>query len=144
MLYDDKVILSVDRNLLSGVNHEAFVDQQEWLLYKHVDTEQRFVKEFLLKEGDEDEEEGGGAGEDRKRPVLTVTCHAGLYFIKDNIDNIRFFPYYSSSFKLFLLERILPYFSNYSCVILHLWNSSEVSYLYLSNTIPDGYSSFCP
>ena len=80
MLYDDKVILINDPHQLSGVNREAFVDQQEWSLYEHVDAQQRFAKEFLSRGGiDEEEEEGeeGSESEERKRSVLTVTCHAG-------------------------------------------------------------------
>ena len=82
MLYDDKVMLINDPHQLSGVNREAFVDQQEWSLYEHVDTQQRFVKEFLsrggIEEEEEDEEEDQvSESEERKRSVLTVTCHAG-------------------------------------------------------------------
>jgi hypothetical protein len=80
MLYDDKVVLTVDPYHLSGVNREAFVDQQEWSLYEHVDTEQRYATEFLVRDADEEDDEGEGMhSENRKRPILTVTCHAGLY-----------------------------------------------------------------
>ena len=80
MLYDDKVVLIVDPYHLSGVNREAFVDQQEWSLYEHVDTEQRYVTEFLLRDADEEDDEGEEKySENRKQPILTVTCHAGLY-----------------------------------------------------------------
>jgi hypothetical protein len=81
MLYDDKVLLTADPNLLSGINRESFVDQQEWSLYKHVDTEERYVTEFLGRDFDEDDDEPNSK-EDRKRSILTVTCHAGLYLIK--------------------------------------------------------------
>jgi hypothetical protein len=93
MLYDDKVVLTVDPNVLSGVNHEAFVDQQEWSLYKHVDSEQRYAKEFLLREDEdeEDDEDDQNNNGDRNRPILTVTCHAGLYLLKEN--NIFYFSY---------------------------------------------------
>jgi hypothetical protein len=77
MLYDDKVLLTADPNLLSGINREAFVDQQEWSLYEHVDAEERYVTEFLLRDGDEEDDEIHN--ENRKRSILTVTCHAGLY-----------------------------------------------------------------
>jgi hypothetical protein len=88
MLYDDKVLLVTDPHCYSGVNREAFVDQQEWLLYEHVDTEQRFVKEFVFQGGGDDEDdddanekiEKSGSAEDRKRSVLTITCHAGSYW----------------------------------------------------------------
>jgi hypothetical protein len=80
MLFDDKVVLHADPYIFSAVNRETFVDQQEWLLYKHVNSEERFVSEFLLRGDEEDEEQlGGGKNENRKRPILTVTCHAGLY-----------------------------------------------------------------
>ncbi|CAF4650128.1 unnamed protein product [Rotaria sp. Silwood1] len=83
MFYDDKVILLADPNHLSGVNREAFVDQQEWSLYEHVDTQQRFIKEFIFEDNDEDEENDENSqlnpknnNENRKRSILTVTCHA--------------------------------------------------------------------
>jgi hypothetical protein len=85
MVYDDKVLLIADPYHLSGVNREAFFDQQEWKLYEHVDTQQRYIKEFLFqatnKDDDDDDDEVGSTNnnEDRKRSVLTVTCHAGLH-----------------------------------------------------------------
>jgi hypothetical protein len=79
MYYDDKVVLTPDSYRLSGVNREAFVDQQEWSLYKHVDTQQRDVTEFIPIDVEEDDETNN---EDRKRSILTVTCHAGLYLAK--------------------------------------------------------------
>ncbi len=87
MLYDDKIVLIPDPYHSSGVNREAFVDQQEWILYKHVDTQQRYIKEFLFQADDEEEDEedqveNTNKTEDRKRSVVTVTCHAGLYFKK--------------------------------------------------------------
>jgi len=88
MLYDDKVILIADPYHLSGINREAFVDQQEWLLYEHVDTKQRYIKEFLFRGGDEEDDNNDddyastGTHKERKRSILTVTCHAGLYLIR--------------------------------------------------------------
>ncbi|CAM4756415.1 unnamed protein product [Rotaria magnacalcarata] len=98
MLYSDKALLVPDPNHLSGVNREAFADQQEWSLYEHVDTQQRFIKEFPFDDDDDDddndEEDDNGNihssvehhvdnqlentddKDDRKRSVLTVTCHA--------------------------------------------------------------------
>ncbi|CAF1489915.1 unnamed protein product [Rotaria sordida] len=86
MFYDDKVILIADPNHLSGVNREAFVDQQEWSLYEHVDTQQRFAKEFIFDDDDDDDDEeendnnnqlnNTNNNEDRKRSILTITCHA--------------------------------------------------------------------
>jgi hypothetical protein len=87
MFYDDKIVLIADPYHSSGINREAFVDQQEWSLYEHVDTHQRFVKEFLFRKEDDDEEDnnnnddGGSSSaftnKERKRSILTVTCHAG-------------------------------------------------------------------
>ena len=47
MLYNDKIVLIADPYHSSAVNREAFGDQQEWFLYEHVDTQQRYVKEFI-------------------------------------------------------------------------------------------------
>ncbi len=102
MLYNDKVVLYPDPHHQSGVNREAFVDQQEWSLYQHVDTEQRYVKEFLLQDSDKDDDdtrENTDNIEDRKRSIITVTCHAGLYFTKENFFNF-----------FFLLARYANYF----------------------------------
>ncbi|CAF1224372.1 unnamed protein product [Adineta ricciae] len=76
MFFNDKVLLFADPYCLSGVNREAFVDQQEWSLYEHVNTEQRFIKDFLFRTVDDESDEMINGKEDRKRPVLTVTCHA--------------------------------------------------------------------
>ncbi len=76
MLYDDKVILIADPYHLSGINREIFIDQQEWSLYEHVDTQQRYVKEFLFLDKDEEETQLNSHDE-RKRSFLTVSCHAG-------------------------------------------------------------------
>jgi hypothetical protein len=85
MLYDDKVLLVVDPYRLSGINREAFVDQQEWSLYEHVDSEQRFIKDFFFRTGDEEEDDDRQKTnkEDRQRSIVTVTCHAGLNFLKE-------------------------------------------------------------
>jgi hypothetical protein len=74
--YNDKVILMADPYHLSGINREIFTDQQEWSLYEHVDTQQRYVKEFLFQDQDEDETKANPKDE-RKRSFLTVSCHAG-------------------------------------------------------------------
>jgi hypothetical protein len=146
MVYDDKVILIADPHHLSGVNREAFVDQQEWKLYKHVDTEQRCIKEFLFQtnddDGDDDDDEVGSTNnyEDRKRSVLTVTCHAGLYLRIKRQYNYAFI--FSSSFKLFLLEWVLSYFIDYSCIFLYFCNSSKVNYFHPFCHIQYAFSFF--
>jgi len=88
MLFHDKVLLFTDPYRLSGVNREAFVDQQEWSLYEHVDSEQRFIKDFLFRATDDDEDddqqiEDTANKEERKRSVLTVICHAGRILDKE-------------------------------------------------------------
>ena len=87
--FHNRVVLIADPQRQSGVNREAFVDQQEWCLYEHIDTEERYVKEFLFQtsfddnDDDDDEEEDNCERlkslntDDRKRSVLTVTCHVG-------------------------------------------------------------------
>jgi hypothetical protein len=92
ILYNDKVILIADPYYLSGINREIFIDQQEWSLYEHVDTQQRYVKEFLFQDDDDEDETISNAKDERKRSFLTVSCHAGriiLFLIKINlISNI--------------------------------------------------------
>jgi hypothetical protein len=88
MLFHDKVLLFSDPYRLSGVNREAFVDQQEWSLYEHVDFEQRFINDFLFRATDDDEDddqqiENTANKEERKRSVLTVICHAGRILDKE-------------------------------------------------------------
>jgi hypothetical protein len=91
MLYDDKVFLIADPYHSSGVNREAFVDQQEWSLYEHVDTHQRNIKEFLFRSEDEEEDNDEDdnstimPNKQRNRSILTVTCHAGLFLLRSHI-----------------------------------------------------------
>lgn len=106
IFYDDKVLLIADPHRLSGINREAFVDQQKWSLYEHVDTQQRFIKEYIFctnNDEEEYEEQCGNNSEDRKRSIITVTCHAGLIFI---------FVLFSKIFEMFcfvfqLVNRII-------------------------------------
>jgi hypothetical protein len=85
MLFNDKVVLIADPHHLSGVNRDTFILEQEWSLYEHVDTQQRYIQEFLFQATDEEDNDDDTLGEntnnneDRKRSILTVTCHAGLY-----------------------------------------------------------------
>ncbi|CAF1363861.1 unnamed protein product [Adineta steineri] len=83
MFFTDKVILTADPNYFSGINREAFVDQQEWSLYEHIDTKQRYINEFLFQTNDDDDDDQDNDNqqvtnntENRKRSILTVTCHA--------------------------------------------------------------------
>ena len=81
ILYNDKVVLIPDPYHLSGINREIFVDQQEWSLYEHVNTQQRYVKEFLFQDEQDDDDgdydEPTNSKDERKRSFLTVSCHAG-------------------------------------------------------------------
>ncbi len=47
--------LEADSNRASGINLEAFVDQQQWLLYDHIETKIKFIKGFLFQNDDNDE-----------------------------------------------------------------------------------------
>jgi hypothetical protein len=107
VFFDDKVLIVADPYHLSGINREAFVDQQEWALYEHVDAEQRFVKEFIFRDTDDEENgddqiENTNTKEDRKRSILTVTCHAGLYFNYQNKEK-KIFSFLFSK----LVDRII-------------------------------------
>ncbi|CAF3173724.1 unnamed protein product [Rotaria sp. Silwood2] len=75
MLYDDQVILIPDPYYDSGVNREAFIDQQEWLLYERVNAKQRFVKEFFHNNSG-DEHIDMDSNEGRIRSLVSVSCHA--------------------------------------------------------------------
>ncbi|CAF1165902.1 unnamed protein product [Adineta steineri] len=75
VLYNDKVILIADPYNLSGINREIFIDQQEWKLYEYVDTQERYVKEYLIQNDDEKDKEIN-SNDERKRSFLTVSCHA--------------------------------------------------------------------
>jgi hypothetical protein len=130
MYYTDKVILEGDPHHQSGVNREAFVDQQEWLLYQRVGIEQRYAKEFLVheidkKDDDEDIGEKIDNTEGRKRPIITVTCHAGLSFFETEFKYIFFS---SSLCELFLLEWLLFGLVYNVGIFLHIFYSSTVSH----------------
>lgn len=74
-LFDNEVNLIVDPRRASGINREAFVDQQEWHLYDHVETRTKFLKGFLFQNDDDNELDT--PGHVRKRSILIVACHAG-------------------------------------------------------------------
>jgi hypothetical protein len=83
MLYDDKVLLTADPNLLSGVNREAFVDQQEWSLYEHVDAERRYVTEFLLiDDEDHGEESDETTSEGRVKYLMPSRVKLPIFIFK--------------------------------------------------------------
>ena len=74
-LFSSEVVLEPDSHRASGINHEAFVDEQEWILYDHVETYSKFLKGFLFQNDGEDKLDT--AGHERKRAILTIFCHAG-------------------------------------------------------------------
>ena len=123
--YNDRVILVADPVRLSSINREAFIDQQEWFLYEHVETEQRFVKEFLINDEIDDEVQTSFQ-EERKRSFLVISCHAGSVEnqtkAKRNIDIIVFSP----SICIFLLEWILFDGIDYHLWLLHFFDSTNV------------------
>lgn len=75
-LFDSEVTLEADANQSSGINREAFIDQQEWKLYDHVQTRTRFIKGFLFQNDDDNQLDT--PGHERKRSILTISCHAGI------------------------------------------------------------------
>ncbi|CAF0923982.1 unnamed protein product [Adineta steineri] len=104
MLYNDRVLLAPDPHNGSGVNLEAFVDQQEWQLYAYVDSTQRFIDEFDLHSAANDEDDEASSSEDRKRSIITITCHAARrshYFYWNGYSLIFFIML--SSYTLFLI-----------------------------------------
>jgi hypothetical protein len=74
-LFDTEVTLEADPNRSSGINREAFVDQQEWKLYDHIEIRTKLIKGFLFQNDDDDELDA--PGHERKRSILTIACHAG-------------------------------------------------------------------
>jgi hypothetical protein len=75
-LFDTEVTLETDPNRASGINREAFIDQQEWKLYDHIETQTKFIKGFLFQNDEDDELDT--PGHERKRSIITVACHAGI------------------------------------------------------------------
>ncbi|CAF4967692.1 unnamed protein product, partial [Rotaria sp. Silwood1] len=73
-LFDTEVILKVDLNRIFGINREAFTDQQEWKLYDHVEIQTKFIKGYLFQ--NDNDYELDTPGHERKRLILTMTCHA--------------------------------------------------------------------
>lgn len=136
MLSHNRVLLVPDPDHPSGVNREAFVDQQEWSLYEHIDTEQRYIEEFLFRtshdEEDNDEEQQqqqhvkDRVTDDYKRSVLVITCHVGSYQERAQ-ETVCFVLYYSSSISVLLLERIYSHSANHARLILCLWFTLTVS-----------------
>ena len=76
-LFDTEVILAADSNRPSGINHEAFIDQQEWKLFNHIQTERKFIKGFLFQNDDDDKLDA--PGHEKKRSILNIACHAGYF-----------------------------------------------------------------
>lgn len=70
-----KIKLESDAHIPSGINREAFVALQEWILYEHVEARTRLVKGFAF-QTDEDGELDT-PGHEKERRILTISCHAG-------------------------------------------------------------------
>jgi len=81
----ENCVLIPDENLRSSINREAFFDQQEWKLYEHVATELRQTQEEYSFQDENNEIE------QKKHPVLAVTCRAGLYLLFLNINTTFLF-----------------------------------------------------
>ena len=87
-LFDGEVILEVDPFRASGINRQAFIDQQEWHLYDHVQTRTKFIQGFLFQNDDDDQLDS--PGHERKRSILTIACHAGTNTSIDRSYSFRF------------------------------------------------------
>ena len=96
-LFDREVTLEVDPDRASGINREAFVDQQEWTLYDHIQTRTTFIRGFLFQ--NDDDQELDTPGHERKRSILTISCHAGTSKAEE-----------TEEFFAFLLARRADYF----------------------------------
>ena len=83
-LFDSEVTLEADPNRASGINREAFIDQQEWKLYDHIETRTKFIKGFLFQNDDDNELDT--PGHERKRSIITIACHAGI--LKDHFMHV--------------------------------------------------------
>jgi hypothetical protein len=84
-LGNHKVKLIQHPTIASGINKEVFEAQQEWHLYKHVETRSRTVVGYLSstdEDGDLDK-----PGYEKERSVLTFSCHVGKYKRNEKIDN---------------------------------------------------------
>ena len=75
-LFDTEVTLETDPKRVSGINREAFVHQQEWILYDHINTQTKFIRGFLFQ--NDDDYELDTPGHERKRSILNISCHAGM------------------------------------------------------------------
>ena len=76
-LLSNEVILEGDSYRASAINHEAFIDQQEWLLYDHVESRSKFVKGFFFQ--NDDDHQLDKPDHEISRSILTLFCHAGKY-----------------------------------------------------------------
>jgi hypothetical protein len=70
-----KIKLEPDFEVASGINRQAFIALQEWVLYEHVESRTRRVKGFAF-QTDEDGELDM-PGHEKERSILTISCHAG-------------------------------------------------------------------
>jgi hypothetical protein len=70
-----KIKLEPDFEIASGINRQAFVALQEWILYEHVESQVRKVIGFAF-QTDEDGELDI-PGHEKERTILTISCHAG-------------------------------------------------------------------
>ncbi|CAF1101749.1 unnamed protein product [Rotaria sordida] len=69
-----KIELEPDFKIPSGINRQAFVALQEWILFEHVESRIQKVKGFAF-QTDEDGELDM-PGHEKERSILTISCHA--------------------------------------------------------------------
>jgi hypothetical protein len=101
-LFDTEVTLEADPNRLSGINCETFVDQQMWKLYDHIETKNKFIKDFLF-QNDDDDNELETPGHERKRSISI----SELSLIENYRKWLQINFLFCFSCKIFLLEWLL-------------------------------------
>lgn len=76
-LGNDKVKLVQHPTIASGINREIFEAQQEWHLYKHVETRSQTVRGYLSPTDEDNDLDKPGY--EKERTVLTFSCHVCKY-----------------------------------------------------------------
>ncbi|CAF3732143.1 unnamed protein product [Rotaria sp. Silwood1] len=139
LFLDDKVILIPDPYRFSEVNREAFVDQQEWSLYEHVDTEQRYIKDFLFRIDDDDEDDGRqmkeiSNKEDRNTPLQDKRCEQASDKLRKNaLTTVRHIEFclsscnYGSDESAHMGKNLVPLLSSFTPYLqtLRLWRDDD-------------------
>ena len=117
-----KIELEADSEIASGINRQAFIGLQEWILFEHVESRIRKLKGYIF-QTDEDGELDM-PGHEKERTVLTISCHAGKGS-KERTARVQRF-HYSSSIAIYVLEWILDKFYNDDYWLCCIFNHGRV------------------